>query len=263
MQPNLSSGSLNPRVSEYAETGHERPVYQQPIPSLVQANSARSLRHRATVRVTHWIFATGVFGLIVSGSGILISHPRFYWGETGSVLTPSLIDLPLPMIIGPSVWNRPIHFFFAWFLVLGALIYVIAGVTTRHLQKDLLPAKADLAWRPILGVIWDHVRWKHTSADETWTYNVVQRLTYLAVVFVLFPGIVWTGLAMSFAVTSVFPFLATLLGGHQSARTLHFAFASLLLIFVLVHMAMLFLVGFKAHVQAMITGRVPQERSDE
>ena len=233
----------------------------KPLPAVGEASSGRSPRHRASVRVTHWIFATGVLGLIASGSGILISHPRFYWGETGSVFTPSLIDLPLPMIIGPSVWNRPIHFFFAWFLVLGALVYVIAGLLTQHLRKDLLPSKADLGWRPILDVIWDHVRWKRTSADEAWTYNVVQRLTYLAVVFVLFPGIVWTGLAMSFAVTSVFPFLATLLGGHQSARTLHFVFASLLLIFFLVHMAMLLLVGFRAHVQAMITGRVPQGRS--
>jgi len=261
MQTGLSSGPLNPGVSEFQGSGHERPAHNQPLPALGEASSGRSPRHRASVRVTHWIFATGVLGLIASGSGILISHPRFYWGETGSVFTPSLIDLPLPMIIGPSVWNRPIHFFFAWFLVLGALVNVIAGLLTQHLRKDLLPSKADLGWRPILDVIWDHVRWKRTSADEAWTYNVVQRLTYLAVVFVLFPGIVWTGLAMSFAVTSVFPFLATLLGGHQSARTLHFVFASLLLIFFLIHMAMLVLVGFKAHVLAMITGRVPQGRS--
>lgn len=262
MQNSLTSGSLNPRVSEeFPGSEHERQAPTQPVPASEDASSARPLRHQASVRITHWIFATGVLGLIVSGSGILISHPRFYWGETGSVFTPSLIDLPLPMIIGPSVWNRPIHFFFAWFLVLGALVYVIAGLATRHLHKDLLPAKAELGWRPILGVVWDHVRWKRTSTDEAWTYNVVQRLTYLGVVFLLFPGIVWTGLAMSFAVTSVFPFLVTVLGGHQSARTLHFAFASLLLVFFLVHMTMLVLVGFRAHVQAMITGRVPQGRS--
>jgi thiosulfate reductase cytochrome b subunit len=226
------------------------------------AESARqSLRHLAVVRVTHWIFALGVIGLILSGSGILISHPRFYWGETGAVGVPALIDLPLPMIIGPSVWNRPIHFFFAWFLVLGALTYVIGGLVTRHIGKDLLPAKSDLGWRPIARVIWDHLRWKRTSADEAWTYNVVQRLTYLFVLFVLFPGIVWTGLAMSFTVASVFPFLATLIGGHQSARLFHFVFASLLLIFLIVHLAMLVLVGFRSHVRAMITGRIPQKRS--
>jgi thiosulfate reductase cytochrome b subunit len=167
------------------------------------------------------------------------------------------------MIIGPSVWNRPIHFFFAWFLVIGGLIYVIAGVATKHLRKDLVPAKADLGWGPIVRVIWDHLRWKRTSADEAWTYNVVQRLTYLFVVLVLFPGILWTGLAMSFGVMSVFPFMVTLLGGHQSARTLHFVFASLLLIFFFVHMAMLCLVGFRAHVWAMITGYRPGKGSAE
>ncbi len=254
MQTSASSASLDARVSAV-------PLTDEPAIGVAAGRTARPLRHLASVRVSHWLFAIGVLGLVVSGSGILISHPRFYWGETGSVAVPSLFDLPLPMIIGPSVWNRPIHFFFAWFLFIGAVAYVIAGLATQHLKKDLVPAKADLGWRPILSVIWDHVRWKRTSADEAWTYNVVQRLTYLIVVFVLFPGIVWTGLAMSFAVMSVFPFMVTILGGHQSARTLHFVFASLLLIFFLVHMAMLCLVGFKAHVHAMITGHKPQEGS--
>jgi thiosulfate reductase cytochrome b subunit len=252
MQTTVSSASLNPRASAI-------PINDEPD---IAAGRARgSLRHLAVVRVSHWIFATGVLGLIVSGCGILISFPRFYWGETGSVFTPPLIQLPLPMIIGPSVWMRPPHFFFAWFLVLGALVYVIAGLANQHLRKDLLPEKADLNWRSIASVIWDHVRWKRTAADEAGTYNVVQRLTYLGVVFVLFPGILWTGLAMSFTMSSVFPFLATWLGGHQSARLIHFVFASLLVLFFVVHMAMLVLVGFKAHVRAMITGRVPQEGS--
>ena len=254
MQTSASAASVDARVGPIPLTG-------EPVSGV--GARAQSLRHLAIVRVSHWLFAIGVLGLIASGSGILISHPRLYWGETGNVAMPSLIDLPLPMIIGPSVWNRPIHFFFAWFLVIGGLIYVIAGLVTQHLRKDVVPAKADLGWRPILSVIWDHVRWKRTSADEAWTYNVVQRLTYLIVVFVLFPGIVWTGLAMSFAVMSVFPFMVTVLGGHQSARTLHFLFASLLLIFFLVHMAMLCLVGFKTHVWAMITGHKPEKGSAE
>jgi len=256
MRTGVSSASLDARVSAI-------PVTDEPATGISAIRTTQRLRHLASVRVSHWLFATGVLGLIASGSGILISHPRLYWGETGSVAMPSLLDLPLPMIIGPSVWNRPIHFFFAWFLVIGGLVYVIAGLTTRHLRKDVVPSKADLRWRPILAVIWDHVRWKRTSADEAWTYNVVQRLTYLIVVFVLFPGIVWTGLSMSFALMSVFPFMVTVLGGHQSARTLHFVFASLLLMFFLVHMAMLCLVGFKSHVRAMITGYKPQEGSAE
>src|ERR1700704_921212 len=248
-------------IESSSATLHPRAMRGEPAIETTADQAGRPLRHIAVVRVTHWIMAIGVLGLIVSGGGILISHPRLYWGETGAVGTPSLIDLPLPFIIGPSVWNRPIHFFFAWMLVLSALVYVAAGIATRHFRKDLLPAKAEFNWKSIADVISAHLRWKRTSADEAWTYNVVQRLTYLAVVFVLFPGIIWTGLAMSFAVTSVLPFLATLLGGHQSARTVHFVLASLLLIFFLVHIAMLVLVGFRAHVQAMITGHVPQGRS--
>jgi thiosulfate reductase cytochrome b subunit len=89
---------------------------------------------------------------------------------------------------------------------------------------------------------------------------VLQRLTYLAVTFVLFPGIIWTGLAMSFGVTSVFPVLASALGGHQSARTLHFVLVGLLVLFLIVHVAMLCLVGFASHMRAMITGYIPQDR---
>jgi thiosulfate reductase cytochrome b subunit len=216
-------------------------------------------RRLLIVRVTHWLAVLGVLGLFVSGVGILISHPRLYWGETGSIGTESLIDLPIPFIIGPSIWNRPIHFLFAWILVLSGLAYVVGAFVTGHLWKALLPARADLRWNSIIGVISHHLRWKRLSTDDIGTYNAVQQLTYLVVVFVLFPAIIWTGLAMSFGLTSVFPTLVTVLGGHQSARTLHFVFASLLVVFVIVHIAMLCLVGFWAHVRAMITGRIPRE----
>src|SRR5215471_19814802 len=115
-------------------------------------------RHIALVRMTHWIIVVSVLGLLVSGTGILVSHPRLYWGETGSIGTPSLIDLPIPFIIGPSVWNRPIHFFFAWILVLSGLAYIVGGCMTGHIRKDLLPAKADLRWNRITEVISHHLR---------------------------------------------------------------------------------------------------------
>jgi len=183
-------------------------------------------RHLAIVRITHWLVAVSVAGLLVTGIGILISHPRLYWGETGNVGTESLVDLPIPFIIGPSVWNRPFHFFFAWMLVLAGFAYLAGGVLTQHLRRNLLG-----------------------SASH---YSLLQRLTYAAVVFVLFPAIVWTGLGMSFGVTSVFPILATALGGHQSARTLHFVSAAVLILFVVGHVAMVYLDGFWKNVRAMI-----------
>jgi thiosulfate reductase cytochrome b subunit len=213
-------------------------------------------RRLLIVRITHWIVVLSVATLLFSGTGILISHPRLYWGEVGNLGTQSLIDLPIPFVIGPSVWNRPIHFLGAWALVLAGVAYLLGGFVTLHFRNDLVPAKADLRWRPIVHVISEHLRWKR--ADDTWTYNVVQRLTYLAVIFVIFPAIILTGLAMSFGVTSLFPILATGVGGHQSARTLHFVFAGLLVIFLIVHMMMLCLVGFGSHLRAMITGHVPR-----
>ena len=224
-------------------------------------NQTEEAPHRLlVVRITHWIAVLGVLTLLVSGMGILVSHPRLYWGETGSVETESLIDLPIPFIIGPSIWNRPIHFLSAWILVLAGLAYVVGGCVTRHFWDDLLPAKQHLRWNCIIEVISNHVRWRRPSTNDIWTYNVVQRLTYLAVVFALFPAIIWTGLAMSFGVTSVFPVLATALGGHQSARTLHFVFVGLLVLFLVVHILMLCLVGFWGHVRAMITGYIPRGR---
>ena len=230
----------------------------EPGTGVLLSQTGEAPRRLLVVRITHWIAVLGVLISLVSGIGILISHPRLYWGETGNIGTESLIDLPIPFIIGPSIWNRPIHFLSAWILVLAGLAYVVGGCVTGHFWKDLLPAAADLRWNRIIGVISDHLRWNHASADDTWTYNVVQRLTYLAVVFVLLPAIIWTGLAMSFAVTSVVPMLATAVGGHQSVRTLHFVFVSLLVLFLIVHLVMLCLVGFWGHVRAMITGYIPQ-----
>jgi formate dehydrogenase gamma subunit len=218
-------------------------------------------RHIAIVRITHWIVVLSVVGLLASGIGILVSHPRLYWGETGAVGTPSLIDLPIPFIIGPSVWNRPFHFFFGWILVLTGLIYIAGSFITRHFRNDLLPEKAELRWNRIMTVTSEHLRGKRSSVSDASAYNVVQRLIYLAVVFALFPAILWTGLAMSFGVTSVFPILATALGGHQSARTLHFVCVVLLLLFVVVHIMMLRLAGFWSSLQAMITGYIPEKRN--
>jgi thiosulfate reductase cytochrome b subunit len=198
---------------------------------------ADSPRHSSVVRITHWINTLSFFGLLVSGIAILLAHPRLYWGETGNVETPSLIDLPLPFVlVGQSGWGRSLHFLSAWFCVLNGLLYVLSGVLTRHFRRDLVPNT--------LG-----------GEEQSLTYTVPQRLTYLAVVFLLFPFMIWTGLAMSPAITSVFPTLVTSLGGQQSARTIHFFVAGFLVIFLLVHITMVYLAGFRNRVQAMITGK--------
>jgi len=202
------------------------------------------IRHSVVVRVTHWINAAAFVGLVVSGIAILLAHPRLYWGETGGVGTPSIIDLPLPfMLTGQSGWGRSLHFLSAWVCVLNGLLYVAYGVLTRHFGRNLLPAISD----------------PRRPAEELQTYNLAQRLTYLAVVFILFPIMIWTGLAMSPAITSVFPAIVTLLSGQQSARTLHFVGADLLAIFLGIHVAMVCLTGFRTHMRAMLTGRAGKE----
>jgi thiosulfate reductase cytochrome b subunit len=186
------------------------------------------------VRATHWLTAASFIGLAVSGVAILLAHPRLYWGETGALGTPSLIDLPLPfMLTGQSGWGRYLHFLSAWIAVLTGAVYVLGGTRAHHFRHDL--------FRPA----------------QPAKYNVVQRITYAAVVFVLFPLMIWTGLAMSPGVTSVLPLLVTSMGGQQSARTIHFIVASLLVLFVVGHVAMVVFAGFTRQVGAMILGGEP------
>jgi len=212
------------------------------------------VRHSVLVRITHWITTLSVCGLLVSGIAILIAHPRLYWGETGFIGAPSLFDLPIPLTLGHSGWGRYLHFLSAWVCVLTGLLYVLSGLVTEHFRHDVLPSKADLAWRSLSRSLRRHLRLERPTADESLTYNVVQRLAYLSVVFVLFPLMIVTGLAMSPAVTSVIPILVEVFGGHQSARTVHFLAAVALVLFVLVHITMVSLGGFTTRVRTMITG---------
>jgi len=212
-------------------------------------------RHSAVVRITHWITALTFLALVVSGAAILLAHPRLYWGETGSVGTPSLIDLPLPFVlVGQSGWGRSLHFVAAWACVLTGFFYALSGLLTQHFRRDLLPVAGDLAWKPLSRTVLNHMHLKWPIDEESPTYNVLQRLVYLAVIFILFPLIIATGLAMSPAIASVVPALVNVFGGYESARTVHFVLASSLVIFLVVHIAMVGLAGFASRMRAMITG---------
>jgi thiosulfate reductase cytochrome b subunit len=221
-------------------------------------------RHSTFVRVTHWTSALCFFVLVLSGIAILLAHPRLYWSETGAVGGPSLIDLPLPFVLDVPIRGpgRYLHFLAAWVSVFTGLVYVLMGIATRHFDRKLLPARRELTFRAVARVIGNHLRFERATEEELATYNVLQRLSYTTVVFVLFPLMIWTGLAMSPAVVSVFPFLVTAFGGQQSARTIHFFVACALVIFSLVHVALVWQTGFKRRVGAMITGRGAGVRED-
>jgi len=199
--------------------------------------ATNTARHTAIVRVTHWITTLCFFALLVTGIEILISHPRFYWGEAGNVLTPPLFKLPIPasrstvptgygfVLPDQNGWSRYLHFQAAWVAVLTGLVYAIYGLFTGHFRKNLLPA--DLSWRALSNDIASHLKFAapgeaETRSYEVWSYNLLQRLSYLFVIFVLFPLVIWTGLAMSPAIMSAFPSAVSVLGGQQSARTIHF-----------------------------------------
>jgi thiosulfate reductase cytochrome b subunit len=152
-------------------------------------------------------------------------------------------------------WSRYLHFQAAWVAVLTGLLYTIFGLFTGHFRKNLMPRGADLSGRALWIVIADHLRFKPPNAAEAWSYNLLQRVTYLVVIFVLFPLVIWTGLAMSPAIASAFPAAVTVLGGQQSARTIHFFISVFLLLFLLVHVLMVCLAGFRNRMRAMITGR--------
>jgi thiosulfate reductase cytochrome b subunit len=231
------------------------------LPGLAVQDSDRtdSPRHSMVVRVTHWITALSFLSLLVSGILILIAHPRLYWGETGGVGGPSLIDLPIPFKIGYSGWGRYVHFPSAWVSVLAGLVYLLDGLFTRHFRRDLVPAKSDLTRRSVWRSILIDLRLRRPTAEESQSYNVLQRLAYLAVVFVLFPLVILSGLAMSPAIASVVPALVNSFGGQQSARTVHFFVASFLVLFLFVHLAMVCLAGFVNRTRAMITGRSAHE----
>ncbi len=218
-----------------------------------------SRRHSALVRITHWIFTLSFFGLVVSGFAIILAHPHFYWGETGGIGTPSLFDLPLPtMLGGPSGWGRSLHFESAWIAVLAGLLYLVSGILTQHFRNQLVPAQADLSWRSLRASVVDHLRFERPVEEES--YNVLQKISYLTVIFLVFPLLIITGFAMSPAITSVFPEFVTVFGGHQTARTLHFFLADFLLLFLLVHIAMVIVAGFSSRMRAMITGRAASRK---
>jgi thiosulfate reductase cytochrome b subunit len=239
------------------------------VPSSASAMPATTVtsRHSVLVRVTHWITTLCFFALLISGIEILISHPRFYWGETGNVLTTPLFKLPIPasrnlvqtgygyVLPDQNGWSRYLHFQAAWVVVLTGLLYTISILLTGHLRKNLLPGQADLSWGALSTTTVKHLRFERPSVAEAWSYNVLQRLTYLFVIFVLFPLVIWTGLAMSPSFVSAVPTAVILLGGQQSARTIHFFVSLFLVLFVVVHIVMIFVAGFRSRMRAMITGR--------
>ena len=146
------------------------------------------LRHTPLVRVTHWIATACFLALLVSGTEIVISHPRFYWGEAGNVMTPPLFSLPIPasrsrvntgygfVLADQNGWSRSLHFQTAWLLLFTGVLYTAAGFLNRHFRDNLLPALADLRPQAFGNVVAQHLKFRRPA--ESGSYNVLQRVTY-------------------------------------------------------------------------------------
>jgi thiosulfate reductase cytochrome b subunit len=260
-------------------------------------------RQSAWTRVTHWIWAIALFFLLLSGLQIFNAHPVLYIGDQSgfqfenSVLRMSAVrdgetlkgvttvfgtTFDTTGVFGASgpdgrlqarsfpAWatvpsgrdlatGRVVHFFFAWLLAGTLLVWLVASLANRHLARDIVPKGADL--RALPGDIADHARLRFHHRRS---YNPLQKLSYAAVLLVLLPLMILTGLAMSPGFNATAPWLPEIFGGRQSARTLHFVVMILLVVFFLIHIVMVILAGPVNELRSMITGwgRVEADQKD-
>jgi thiosulfate reductase cytochrome b subunit len=184
---------------------------------------------------------SGILGVSRNSSGEVVERGFPRW-----VTLPGWRDLAL---------GRRWHFFFAWLFAANLLVYLAAGLASGHFWRDLLPARHELRPRTLLQDLANHLRLKFPRGEAARRYNPLQKLTYLGVVGVLLPLMILTGLAMSPGMDAILPWLVDLFGGRQSARTIHFIAAGLIVVFVFVHVAMVLLAGPVNELRAMITGR--------
>ena len=252
-------------------------------------------RHRLSTRLWHWVNALTLLVMLMSGLMIFNAHPRLYWGQYGANFDPAWLEIGTRgdygfLRVGPvtvpttgllGVWQAPDgstqhrafphwatipssysladariwHLAFAWLLALGLLVFMIVSLVNRHFQRDLRIRAAEVRPSHIWHDIKQHVRLRFPTGADALKYNILQKLSYAAVIFVLLPMMILTGLAMSPAMTSGWSWLLDLFGGRQSARSFHFIATVLLVAFTLVHIAMVLLAGPYNEVRSMITGR--------
>jgi thiosulfate reductase cytochrome b subunit len=184
-------------------------------------------------------YTTGLFGLS--------KDSQHQWTQRGF---PSWLTIPSYQWLAMA---RRWHFFFEWVFVLNGLLYVGYSLWTRHLSKDLTPTRRD--WRSIGRSVLDHLRFRHPSGEAAKRYNVLQKIAYLSVIFGLLPFMILMGFAMSPRLDSLWPGWVDLFGGRQSARTLHFLAAFLIVVFVLIHVFEVIVSGLWNNLRSMITGR--------
>jgi len=261
----------------------------QPAPSFPARE--RVYRHRLPLRISHWLNVPCLCILIMSGLQIFNAHPALYWGERSDRDQALLSIRPMQTesgemkgvttILGrrfdttgalgysngsgrafpawatvPSArWlamGRQWHLFFAWVFVINGLLFMTYAVISRHVTRDLAPTGKDL--RGIGKAVKDHLLFRHPVGEEAKRYNVFQKLAYASILFVVAPLIVLTGLTMSPTIDTAFPWLLTIFGGRQAARTIHFLACFSFVGFIVIHVLQVILTGFLNNIRSMVTG---------
>ena len=247
----------------------DEPVEEEPPAPLPRRVA---YRHRLPTRLWHWINALTVFVMLMSGLMIFNAHPRLYWGRFGANFDQPWLHFkgrPMPgWATIPSTYNlaaaRRWHLAFAWLLVAGLVLFLITSLINRHAQRDLAPTRDEVRPSHILEDIRDHARLRFPTGEAALRYNILQKISYVSVIFLFLPLMILTGLAMSPAMDAAWPWLVELFGGRQSARSIHFICAALLLAFIIVHLVMVLLAGPINEIGSMITGRfrVPPDQPE-
>ncbi|MET0361497.1 MAG: cytochrome b/b6 domain-containing protein [Sphingobium sp.] len=227
-------------------------------------------RHRLSTRLWHWVNALTLYVLFTSGLGIFNAHPRLYWGNYGANFDHAWLELDrfsgwltLPARYSLAM-SRRWHLAFALVLGFSLLLYMLWSLANRHIVRDLAFRKGELKPAHVWRDIRDHARLRFPTGAAALRYNVLQKASYIGVIFILLPLIIATGLTMSPGINAAAPWLLDLLGGRQSARSIHFIMAWLLAAFFVVHIVMVILAGPFNEVHSMITGRyrLPRARGE-
>lgn len=223
-------------------------------------------RHGLATRLWHWANAVAIVVLIGSGLMILNAHPHLYWGAYGANFDRPWLSTPrMPgWITIPASYNLAIarrwHLLFALVLGFGLLAYMVASLINRHFRRDLSVHRRELAPRALWHDLREHLALRFHDPADPRAYNIFQKLSYVAIVFVAIPLMILTGLAMSPNMDAAWPWLLDLLGGRQSARSIHFLCAGAITAFTVVHLTLVILAGAWNEVRSMVTGwwRVPE-----
>ncbi len=213
--------------------------FSHPVLSMVAMQDGQGHTWGVTTVGSHSFVTTGLFGWSKGGDGTYTERGFPRWATLPS-------DTWLAM-------GRLWHLFFAWILVINGALYVLWGLASGHLRRDLWLSRTD--WRRLGHTFVEHLRLRFPKGEEARRYNGIQKLAYLFVVFIVGPLIVLTGLTMSPTMDAGFPWLLWLFDGRQSARTIHFICAMTLLSFFVVHILMVVVSGLWNNIRSMITGR--------